>query len=207
MARGNRKSLVGEKFGKLLVVENKGTDNYRNSLWLCQCSCGNYTIEKGTELTTGKIIGCRKCGRYAKNPIKKEVKQADEELIGQRFGKLIIKDLTWEISKNGYKNKYAICKCDCGNEKKVLLNNLKHKQVTSCGCDKKDYRKNTLFLLSDDFIGKRFGKLVVDSYDTEKKKWKCICDCGNVTYVKKGSLTSGNTKSCGCLKYEKRGGK
>lgn len=33
--------------------------------------------------------------------------------------------------------------------------------------------------------------------------WECICDCGNKTYVTGRSLTSGHTKSCGCLQREK----
>lgn len=28
--------------------------------------------------------------------------------------------------------------------------------------------------------------------------WECRCDCGNLKNVSSGSLTSGNTKSCGC---------
>ena len=32
--------------------------------------------------------------------------------------------------------------------------------------------------------------------------YKCHCDCGKDTIVKGGNLTSGNTKSCGCLEKE-----
>lgn len=35
--------------------------------------------------------------------------------------------------------------------------------------------------------------------------WKCLCSCGNYTAVPSGSLTSGKTKSCGCLKLETKG--
>ena len=45
--------------------------------------------------------------------------------------------------------------------------------------------------------GKRFGQLTVLEYDTEKQKWKCQCDCGNVTYKTTGHLNS-NAVSCGC---------
>lgn len=31
-------------------------------------------------------------------------------------------------------------------------------------------------------------------------RWKCKCDCGNITYVDGTMLRSGNTKSCGCHK-------
>lgn len=48
--------------------------------------------------------------------------------------------------------------------------------------------------------GKNFGNLEVVEYDKEKKKWKCQCSCGNITYVATRNLKTGNTKSCGCMK-------
>lgn len=32
--------------------------------------------------------------------------------------------------------------------------------------------------------------------------WNCRCDCGKITAVKAGAITSGKTKSCGCLHSE-----
>ncbi len=65
-----------------------------------------------------------------------------------------------------------------------------------------------------DLTGQKFGKLrVIElarlqpiSEDDESKGrraiWACLCDCGNEHEVIGGSLTSGNTKSCGCLPVE-----
>lgn len=54
--------------------------------------------------------------------------------------------------------------------------------------------------------GRRFGRLTVIKYSGNKKRnslvWECACDCGNTTYVDTGQLTSGKTKSCGCLRKE-----
>lgn len=36
----------------------------------------------------------------------------------------------------------------------------------------------------------------------DNDKIKCLCDCGHVVVVKKQSLKSGNTKSCGCIRTE-----
>lgn len=62
-------------------------------------------------------------------------------------------------------------------------------------------------------IGQQFGHLTVlgrgDNYISPKGKkesqWWCICDCPahNIILVKITNLTSGNTKSCGCLNKEK----
>ena len=38
---------------------------------------------------------------------------------------------------------------------------------------------------------------------TKKRAWLCKCLCGNELTVNTGALTSGNTKSCGCLHNEK----
>lgn len=50
--------------------------------------------------------------------------------IGKKYGKLIIIKLD---HKDKYL-KYYLCKCDCGNEKVVLLGNLKMGYIKSCGC-------------------------------------------------------------------------
>lgn len=54
-----------------------------------------------------------------------------------------------------------------------------------------------------DRTGKRYGRLTV----LEKAKsengivlWKCLCDCGEITYVRSNNLQSGGVKSCGCLR-------
>lgn len=56
--------------------------------------------------------------------------------------------------------------------------------------------------------GQRFGRLVarepvgIDNW--KQVLWLCDCDCGLDTIVRGSSLVQGITKSCGCLKREKR---
>jgi len=52
-----------------------------------------------------------------------------------------------------------------------------------------------------DISGEKFGKLTAKKYKPGGR-WLCKCDCGNETSVHTGSLTSGNTKSCGCLQKQ-----
>lgn len=59
----------------------------------------------------------------------------------------------------------------------------------------------------ENLVGKKFGRLLVIKYTNKRSKnigviWKCKCDCGNITFVIANNLKSGNTKSCGCLKYK-----
>ena len=56
-----------------------------------------------------------------------------------------------------------------------------------------------------DLAGKKFGKLtVLEPAFTKygKLHWKCLCDCGNFSYVNTQYLKNRNTQSCGCLKSE-----
>lgn len=56
-----------------------------------------------------------------------------------------------------------------------------------------------------DLTGHRFGRLsVLEFMGTEagRTRWRCLCDCGEEVVVKGIYLTTGDTKSCGCLKRE-----
>ena len=65
--------------------------------------------------------------------------------------------------------------------------------------------------------GDRFGRLTAirrdesaqDALKASGKRprvmWLCICDCGNEHTVESSCLTTGKTKSCGCLQKEARG--
>lgn len=63
----------------------------------------------------------------------------------------------------------------------------------------------------NNLVGRRFGRLVViEDSGTKRSKgghtyrmWRCKCDCGNYKELSTGNLTSGNTKSCGCLKADR----
>lgn len=49
----------------------------------------------------------------------------------------------------------------------------------------------------------RFGRLLVIER-VSGKTWRCLCDCGNEKFVSTFCLTSGMTRSCGCLQNESR---
>jgi hypothetical protein len=57
-----------------------------------------------------------------------------------------------------------------------------------------------------DLTGERFGRLAVIKYagtnNHRESLWECKCDCGGSRVVRRGSLTSGDTSSCGCFRKE-----
>lgn len=60
-----------------------------------------------------------------------------------------------------------------------------------------------------DLVGQKFGRLLVlEKTDARVHRhivWKCLCDCGKECFIQTSSLTSGKTRSCGCLMNESRG--
>lgn len=61
-----------------------------------------------------------------------------------------------------------------------------------------------------DISGNIYGRLKVDSFAEMRRSacghtssyWNCTCECGNKIVVSRSYLTSGNVRSCGCLKAE-----
>ena len=50
-----------------------------------------------------------------------------------------------------------------------------------------------------------FGRLLVLKWEKKDERsrnyWACRCLCGNYVVVREDSLTSGQTKGCGCVKF------
>lgn len=63
-----------------------------------------------------------------------------------------------------------------------------------------------MILQTDNFIGRRFGRLVVikleDIIENSQKIYLCQCDCGKVKKIRRSALCSGATVSCGCYNKE-----
>lgn len=114
------------------------------------------------------------------------------DLTGKVFGQLVVLGRAPVNSSDGHA--MWNCQCSCGNTVTYQGSVLSKGRAVSCGCKRKE-----------DLTGKKFGRLTVVKYSNSKegtRYWECACDCGNITYVPTKSLNSGNTKSCGCLRYE-----
>lgn len=123
------------------------------------------------------------------------------DLTGQKFGR-------WEVleyvGKKDNGKHYWKCRCNCGTERDVERSGLTSGKSTSCGCYRKERAGQAR---KKDLTNKIFERLtVVKEAGQAKDKeflWECICSCGNTVIVRGNSLTSGNTKSCGCLQKDK----
>lgn len=60
---GKRLDWTGQRVGRLVVVKRqgnyitkKGIKSY--ALWLCQCDCGNTSIQSSSDLKRGEVVSC-----------------------------------------------------------------------------------------------------------------------------------------------------
>lgn len=115
-----KKTQLNMKFGEWTVINEKGE---KTGQVLCQCSCGTIKSVYKNHLTTGASSSCG-------NVIKHHFTTGDN-LIGQRFNKLVVIERDWDNNENGPR---WICQCDCGKQKSILGKHLKNQKIQSCGC-------------------------------------------------------------------------
>ena len=115
-ARGSL-DLIGERFGRLTVLNKTNERYFGGVVWKCQCDCGKYTNTSSNHLMVGHV---KSCGCLA-----------SENLEGERYGKLLVIRRTDERS-----NHQVVweCLCDCGNYKNVNTGSLGSGNTKSCGC-------------------------------------------------------------------------
>lgn len=113
-------SIVGMRFGILVVKEFAGLNKQKRRQWLCECDCGKSKIIRADALSSGTTTtcGCRNL-----------------DLSGKRFGKLVVKE---QIGSTKHKRRLWLCECDCGVTTEVQSNYLINGETLSCGC----YRKS-----------------------------------------------------------------
>lgn len=96
-------------------------------------------------------------------------------------------------------NRQYLCGCECGNIKRVFIQNLKRGLSKSCGCISHTKPAHNYI----DIVGKKFGNLTVleraSALGVKQTKFRCLCECGKETTVCASHLKNGHTKSCGCL--------
>lgn len=118
--------LTGKRFGNLVVIgQDSERDRFNRIKWICKCDCGNVISIIGQSLRTGntKSCGCKR----------------NEDLTGQRFGRLTVIEKDSERDKEGHAK--WLCRCDCGNVVSVTKGSLKFGHTRSCGCLRRDVLK------------------------------------------------------------------
>lgn len=117
---------IGKHYGRLTIIEDTGRRYHSTRIMLCRCDCGNLKEVDINKLHSGhtKSCGC--------------LNHALPDLVGKRYGRLIIIAFGYKKDKKNYWR----CRCDCGNECFVPTTWLTNGTTVSCGCKNEENRLN-----------------------------------------------------------------
>lgn len=117
---------VGEQFGELKFLGIAPPHKNGRTQGSFQCSCGAGVVKVLSKVRSGhsRSCGClRGAGWRA---------VADEDMVGQRFGRLVVQSRNPRSTAAG--GTRWDCLCDCGQSKTLPLNRLRNGNTRSCGC-------------------------------------------------------------------------
>lgn len=116
------------------------------------------------------------------------------DLTGRVFGR-------WTVVGRTPDGRWS-CRCECGTMGTPITAKLLSGRSKSCGC----LRVNGEHIKALSLAGQAFGRWTVIEragiHDGGHYAWTCRCECGVVKDVLATGLTSGSSKSCGCLRVE-----
>lgn len=193
---------VGAKFGRLTLVELvSGTPG--KGEWLCRCDCGKMVTKKSGYFYRG---GVPSCGCRAVESIKKvwrdRSRAMDAEIVGKRFGHLVVKRRMRKTAKDSHP--WYICRCDCGADTIVRKQNLQTGKTASCGKCVYNPKKP---VDNQELLGQTFGEFTVKDIKPNGE-FLCQCSCGNYLFKKRSTVmewrravdkgVDNSNLSCGC---------
>ena len=124
----------GDKIGpyETILLERTNTKRGKRSDYYCKflCSfCGTKFYSTISSVSSGH---CRSCGCQQREAAIQLGKNKRYDLLGKRFGKLIVIQDSNRRTKD--RHAYWKCQCDCGNICEVSSRELLNGSTASCGC-------------------------------------------------------------------------
>jgi len=154
MAAYNRLKLVGKRFGRLLVIRDSGnridSRGQKESMWECQCDCGNIKIIMGANLRSGDAISCgcyNKERTAAMNRISPSEFRVNRVFSSYRQA-AHSKNMEFKLTKKDIKKLIDLNCYYCGNKPSNTHTTHGHK-ITYQGIDRLD---NTKGYVSDNVV-------------------------------------------------------
>lgn len=203
-----RKYEDGHIFDSGVQLINRNYSNGKE--WYCNFKCpycSNVFVSRLSHVARGDIDHCGCQTKYNQKQAGKK-KAKIKNLIGQRFGRLVVLKDSGKRTRGDHGGVIWTCKCDCGTILDVASSSLVAGDTRSCGCLLKENAIKNGKASVKNLVGQKFGMLTVirDStlrYNTKTGSeviWTCKCECGTIKNFRASCLKKGDVKSCGCLK-------
>lgn len=139
----------GTRYGWLVVNRVIKSGRKAEIEFLCDCGCMEikklYVVKHSAK--KNKSPRCHKCISELKR--ENAINRFDSsKYIAKKFGRILVTGVDLDITRRNSKNR-LVCRCDCGAQSIVTVNNLLRGKTLSCGC------------IHDEFI-KRLGENAIE---------------------------------------------
>lgn len=116
---GEYPDLVGQRFGKLTVVERAPNNSRGQRQWLCRCDCGGTRVVNTNYLRGGRTTDCG-CGKSL-------------DLTGKVFGQLTVLGRSDKRGSRGARTTPMWeCRCSCGEITYKATDTLTNPEQSMC---------------------------------------------------------------------------
>ena len=129
-AQSQTPNLIGVEYDTRKVIRKSEKKTKSGcTLWEVYCSkCNTITLMTNHAIKKKVLCHCKHNERIKENNHKKY------NLIGKKFGKLLVLEELEDRTPHG--EKQWLCRCDCGNYKITVTSALINHLTVSCGCSK-----------------------------------------------------------------------
>lgn len=169
--------IIGQKFGKLKIINEVDRGNYSSRRVNCLCECNNIR-EFSLSTLRRKMNPVTHCGC---SPATKPFK----DITGQKFNKLTaVRRVSHEAGRSMW-----LFHCDCGGEKIVALTAIEFSSLSCPSCN-------------HNIAGQKFGMLTAIKRAKMVKReyrWLFRCDCGVEKEYYFQNVFKRQNANCGCL--------
>lgn len=121
--------IIGNRYGKLVVIEYIHSIPIQGRIFKCKCDCGNI-IERSFSKLNNKEV--KSCGCLAKDLGQLKI----IDMTGHKIGEWSVVSLATNEERVGKNKKgaYWKCICSCGNIGILYATDLRSGYTKSCGC-------------------------------------------------------------------------
>lgn len=182
MAMSLKLNIIGNRYGRLVVLNEVDSTGKPTRFYNCKCDCGNNKIISQSSLTRGQAKSCGCLAREnasfrMKNncPVKKTI-----NIIGNKFGRLTV---VKEIEQRGYARMYA-CVCGCGVKTIAWQSQLLTGNKKSCGCLRRENTSKMFINGSNEIIKHKSYAEVIMVNNHGECVGKAIIDLCDIKLVK-----------------------
>jgi hypothetical protein len=127
--------LMGNRFGRLVVLKRAEPTSRGETVWLCKCDCGKEHKARAGNLQCGQT---RSCGCLARDGVAERNRAGLHDLAGRRFGRAVVVEMASRRNVGKASRTRWRCRCDCGKTFVTLAQHLANGDTQSCGCRKHD---------------------------------------------------------------------